>query len=131
MLKITVGKRDQLDQRTRRRLQAAADGEPLEESPPQLDVDSYAELSRILSPTNLELLETIAAHDPESIDALVDLLNQDSEQVDRALSELETIGMIEFESGNFGMVKRPILIYDSLEVDILFSRSDSDSAVES
>lgn len=119
-LKITVGERDRLDQRTRRRIMAAQDGENLDDAQPVLNFESYAELSRLLSPKNLELLEAIAENDPESIREAASVVERDYKQVHRNLSELEDIGVIEFEGGGSGRPMKPILAYDGLEIDIPF-----------
>jgi predicted transcriptional regulator len=122
-LKVTVGERDRLDERTRRRIEAAREGD-IEDDQPTLNFGSYAELSRLLSPKNLELLETVADHDPESISEAADLVGRDYKQVHRNLSELHDIGVVEFESGGPGQAKKPILAYDGLEIDIPFVDSD-------
>ena len=120
-LKVTVGERDRLDQRTRSRINAAQEGEDLDDAQPVLNFGSYAELSRLLSPKNLELLETISEHEPESIREAAELVDRDYKQVHRNLSELEDIGVIEFEGGGSGQAKRPKLAYDGLEIDIPFA----------
>ena len=120
-LKVTVGERDRLDQRTRSRIKAAQEGEELDDAQPVLNFGSYAELSRLLSPKNLELLETISQHEPESIREAAELVDRDYKQVHRNLSELEDIGVIEFEGGGSGQAKKPKLIYDGLEIDIPFA----------
>ncbi|MEE6210319.1 transcriptional regulator [Salarchaeum sp. III] len=123
-LKVTVGDRDRLDQRTRNRIKAAQDGDDLEDAQPVLNVGSYAELSRLLSPKNLELLDAISQHDPESIRATASIVDRDYKQVHRNLSELEDIGVIEFEGGGPGQAKRPTLVYDGLEIDLPFVGSN-------
>jgi len=123
-LKVTVGERDHLDQHTRRRLEAAQEGEDLDDAQPTLNFGSYAELSRLLSQKNLELLETIYEHEPESITATAELVERDYKQVHRNLSELDDIGVIEFEGGGSGRAKRPVLAYDGLEIDIPFVGSE-------
>lgn len=123
-LKVTVGDRDRLDQRTRRRLKAAQAGEELDDVQPILNFGSYAELSRLLSPKNLELLEAIAEHEPESIREAAELVDRDYKQVYQNLSELDDIGVIEFEGGGSGRPKKPILAYDGLEIDLPFTESD-------
>ena len=120
-LKVTVGERDRLDQRTRSRIRAAQEGEDLDDAQPVLNFGSYAELSRLLSPKNLELLETIFEHDPESIRETAELVGRDYKQVHRNLSELEDIGVIEFEGGGSGQARKPKLAYDGLEIDIPFA----------
>jgi predicted transcriptional regulator len=122
-LKVTVGERDRLDQHTRRRVKAAQEGENLDDAQPVLNFGSYAELSRLLSQKNLELLDAIFEYEPESIREAADLVNRDYKQVHRNLSELEDIGVIEFEGGGSGRAKKPILAYDGLEIDIPFAGS--------
>ena len=124
-LKVTIGDRDRLDQRTRRRIEAAQDGEDLDDAQPVLNFESYGELSRLLSPKNLELLEAIAENEPESIRQAASLVERDYKQVHRNLSELADIGVIEFEGGGSGRPKKPILAYDGLEIDIPFVDSSS------
>jgi predicted transcriptional regulator len=87
-LKVTVGKRDHLNQRTRSRIKAAQEGEDLDNAQPVLNFESYTELSRLLSPENLELLETISEHDPERISEATELVDRDYKQVHQALSSL-------------------------------------------
>jgi predicted transcriptional regulator len=123
-LKVTVGERDRLDQRTRRRIKAAQEGEALDDSQPVLNFGSYAELSRLLSQKNLELLDAVFEHEPESIREAAELVNRDYKQVHRNLSELEDIGVIEFEGDGSGQAKKPVLAYDGLEIDIPFADSD-------
>ena len=123
-LKVTVGERDRLDQRTRRRIKAAQEGEALDDSQPVLNFGSYAELSRLLSQKNLELLDAVFEHEPESIREAADLVNRDYKQVHLNLSELEDIGVIEFEGGGSGRAKKPVLAYDGLEIDIPFTDSN-------
>ena len=125
-LKVTVGERDHLDQRTRSRIKAAQHDENLADAQPVLNFGSYAELSRLLSPKNLELLEAIAEHAPESIREAADLVDRDYKQVHRNLSELNDIGVVEFEAGGTGGAKKPTLAYDGLEIDIPFVGSNGD-----
>ncbi|AXR79854.1 HVO_A0114 family putative DNA-binding protein [Natrarchaeobaculum sulfurireducens] len=123
-LKVTVGERDRLDQRTRSRIKAAQEGEDLDDAQPVLNLGSYAELSRLLSPKNLELLQAISEHQPDSIREAAELVEPDYKQVHRNLSELEDIGVIEFEGGGSGQAKKPTLAYDGLEIDIPFAGSN-------
>ena len=122
-LKITVGERDRLDQQTRNRIKAAQEGEELGDAQPVLNFASYAELSRLLSPKNLELLEMISEHDPESIREAASLVERDYKQVHRNLTELHDIGVIEFDGGGSGRAKTPTLAYDGLEIDLPFTAS--------
>jgi predicted transcriptional regulator len=123
-LKVTVGERDRLDQRTRDRIKAAQEGDDLDDVQPVLNFGSYAELSRLLSPKNLELLDAISEHEPESIREAADLVDRDYKQVHRNLAELEDVGVIEFEGGGSGRAKKPTLAYDGLEIEIPFAGSN-------
>ena len=125
-LKVTVGDRDRLDERTRSRIKAAQEGEELDDAQPVLNFGSYAELSRLLSPKNLELLEVISEHEPESIREAAELVSRDYKQVHRNLSELDDIGVIEFDGGGSGQAKKPTLAYDGLEIEIPFAGADGD-----
>lgn len=124
-LKITVGDRDRLDQRARERIKAAEAGEDLDDAQPVLNFGSYVELSRLLSPTNLELLEMISEHEPESIREAATLVDRDYKQVHQNLTELDDIGIIAFEGGGPGQAKTPTLAYDGLEIDLPFTDADS------
>lgn len=117
-LKVTVGERSRLDDRTRRRIQAAQRGEALDDVQPVLNFGSYAELSRLLSERNLELLEAIVTHDPESIRETADVVGRDYKQVHRNLTELAEIGIIDWEDEGPGRPKKPVMAYDGLEIDI-------------
>jgi predicted transcriptional regulator len=123
-LKVTIGERNRLDQRTQRRIKAAQEGEDLDEAQPVLNFGSYAELSRILSQKNLELLDAVFEYEPESIREAAELVDRDYKQVHRNLSELKDVGVIEFEGGGSGRAKKPILAYDGLEIDIPFAGSE-------
>ena len=124
-LKVTVNERDRLDQRTRQRIKAAQEGRDLNEVQPVLNVSSYAELSRLLSPKNLELLETISEHELASIRETARRVDRDYKQVHQNLTELEDIGVIEFEGGGSGRPKKPLLAYDGLEIDLSFTDSNT------
>lgn len=123
-LKVTVGERQRMDNLIRERIADAQDGEDLDDAQPRLNFESYADLSRLLSSTNLELLEAIHRHDPESISAVAELVGRDYKQVHQNISELEDIGVIELEGSGEGKAKKPTLAYDGLEIDIPFAPSD-------
>lgn len=130
-LKVTVGQSESLDERARRRLKAAEAGEDLEDAQPVLNFGTYDDFSRLMSPKNLELLDAIAEHAPESISEAADLVDRDYRAVHDNLSELEDLGVIEFEGGGAGKAKKPTLAYDGIEFDISFARptdgSDADA----
>ena len=51
-------------------------------------------------------------------------IGRDYKQVHQNLSELEDIGVIEFDGGGSGQAKRPTLAYDGLEIHIPFTEPD-------
>lgn len=72
----------------------------------------------------MELLGVISKHELESTCEAAELVDRDYEQVHRNLSELDDIGVIEFEGDGSGNVKKPKLMYDGLEINISFARSN-------
>lgn len=115
-LTVTVGEVDAVRDRTRERIEAAAAGEELDDVQPVLNVETYADLSRLFAETNLELLEVIAQNDPESMRETATLVDRDFKEVHRNLTELATLGIIELEAN--GRAKRPVVRYDDIEVAI-------------
>jgi predicted transcriptional regulator len=120
-LKITVGTVDELTERTRSRLAAVESGtdpEALDELQPVLRFGSYSELFDLLSEQRIELLETIATSEPESIKAAAELVERDYKTVHRQLSELAELGVIEWADATSGTAKKPLFPYDGLEIDL-------------
>jgi predicted transcriptional regulator len=74
------------------------------------------DLRRVLSPTNVELLRTIARESPSSIRELARAVERDVRQVHDNLSELESYGLVEFRE--VGQAKQPRVWYDDIEVEI-------------
>ncbi|ELZ95016.1 hypothetical protein C440_08067 [Haloferax mucosum ATCC BAA-1512] len=129
-LKVIVGKWSTLDECTRQRIKATQEDEGIEDAHPILNFESYAELSRLFSPKNLRLLEAIATDSPQSIHEATELVNRDYKQVHRNLTELEDIGIIEFECGEPGLPKKPVLPYDGLEIHLPFDNSNNNVGAE-
>lgn len=108
-------------------LQAIDAGEAVE---PYFEVTFHDsdQLHQVTRPTNLELLRTIAREEPSGIRETARLVERDVRQVHRNLSELESLGLVDFEDN--GRSKRPTVWYDTIEVDLplLDSRSEYDTA---
>lgn len=81
-------------------------------------------LERVLSAKNLELLRTTASEKPDSVRDLARRVDRDVKNVSTALSELEALGLIEFETD--GRAKRPVVWYDDIAVDIQLVDIDHD-----
>jgi predicted transcriptional regulator len=85
------------------------------------------QLHRVTRPKNLELLRTIAREEPGGIRETARLVDRDVRQVHRNLTELEELGLIDFETD--GQSKRPTVWYDTIEVDLPLHDSDGESDV--
>lgn len=83
---------------------------------PTLSLTSYEELQRVLSPRNIELLESIREREPGSIRELARLVERDVSRVHDNVTELDRLGVIELLDD--GQAKRPVMEYDRIEVDI-------------
>lgn len=82
----------------------------------ELSLPDERALSRVFSANNIELVRTIAEHDPASMRETARLVNRGVKEVSHNLNELERLGLIEFEQG--GRSKRPIVWYDEIDVAI-------------
>ncbi|WP_231188278.1 hypothetical protein [Haladaptatus sp. DYF46] len=114
-LRIRVADSEQALDEAQAAVEALERGEEVE-SRHTLTFESEADLARLVSETNLELLRTIAEHEPESIQQAAELVDRDYRDVHRNLSELETLNVIEFEQA--GQAKKPVMRYDGIEIDI-------------
>ncbi|WP_436903629.1 transcriptional regulator [Halovenus halobia] len=83
------------------------------------------QLHQVTRPRNLELLRTIAQHEPSGIRETARLVDRDVSQVHRNLGELADLGLIEFEAD--GQSKRPTVWYDAIEVELPLQTDDQDS----
>ncbi len=84
----------------------------------------FDQLHRVTRPTNLELLRTIAREEPSGIRETARLVDRDVRQVHRNLTELEALGLIDFEED--GQSKCPTVWYDTIEVDLPLLESDGE-----
>lgn len=109
-------------------LAALDDGEPVEKRPARLTVESLETFGRIFRPTNMELLEALASHDPESIRELARIVDRHPPEVTENVTELADYGLVELEDN--GRAKRPVLWYDEIEVsgDIALGDGNDDAA---
>lgn len=87
---------------------------------PVLAVENLETLGRIFRPTNLELLQAIVEHDPESIRALARAVDRNPPEVLDNLNELVNYGLVDLEQD--GQAKRPTLWYDEIKIDIPLAR---------
>lgn len=98
------------------RLAALDRGEDVPAQEGALVVDDLETLGRIFRPTNLELLDAILQHEPESIRALARAVDRNPPEVLDNINELVNYGLVELEA--HGRSKRPVLWYDDIAIDI-------------
>lgn len=99
---------------------AALDGERPPAHPYRVTFDSLETLNRVLSDTNLRLLEAVAAHEPASIRELARRVDRDVRRVHDNVTLLESWGFLELVED--GHAKRPVIWYDELEISVPLSR---------
>jgi predicted transcriptional regulator len=90
------------------------DGEDVESEPSRLVVESLETFGRVFRATNLELLEAIAEHEPDSIRELARLVDRHPPEVAENIAELEDYGLVRIEV--HGRSKRPRVWYDGIEI---------------
>jgi len=110
-LKITFKQADEHRSAARERLQDAEAGETgdaiEQDARLILNFEEFDDVARLMRTKNLELIETIVSEQPESMRQAAAAVDRDYREVHRNLSELESLGVIEFEEAGQG--KRPIL----------------------
>lgn len=123
-LEIRVGERERTRRETLERIEAAQQGEEVEERH-VLNIERERDVTRVLSEVNLELIRTIAEHEPTSMRETADLVDRDFKEVHGNLTELESLGLIKFVEE--GRAKRPIVPYDEIHMDIDLSGPDHET----
>ena len=98
------------------RLEAIDSGEDLEGAEPTLSIENLETFGRVFRSTNLELLEAIVEHEPESIRELARLVDRNPPEVLDNVNELADYGLLEFEEN--GSAKRPVVWYDEIDADL-------------
>lgn len=85
-----------------------------------------SDVTRLLSPKNLELLRAIARDHPGSIRETARLVDRDVRQVHDNLAELERLNLLRFEAS--GAAKRPVVWYDDIDVELPITGEDASAA---
>jgi len=111
-VQITSADRSDLEER----LEAIDADEDVEPSEPTLSIEDLETFGRVFRSTNLELLEAIAEHEPESIRELARLVDRNPPEVLDNVNELADYGLVELEEN--GRAKRPVVWYDEIGADI-------------
>lgn len=116
VLTVRVETTDEYFERGARAIEAAERGEEPPTTGATLSLPSYEELQRLLSPKNVELLETIRTVEPDSIRELARLVERDVSRVHDNVTELARLGVVELVQD--GRAKRPVVGYDHIEVEV-------------
>jgi predicted transcriptional regulator len=90
-----------------------------------LVLENEAELHRLLSPANLELLRAIRQHDPESMRAAANLVDRDFKEVHRNLTELDALNVIDLVKD--GKSKRPVVRFDEIDINLSLDSNGTES----
>ncbi|WP_436935441.1 transcriptional regulator [Halovenus marina] len=126
-LKITFQQAEQHRQAARERLRRAEAGETGEAVEQDvrfiLNFEEFDDIARLMRTSNLELIEAVVSDEPASIRQLADVVDRDYREVHRNLTELESLGVVEFEDD--GSRKKPVLRGGAEHIDfsIRFPRS--------
>jgi|AntDeeMetagen134_2_1112570.scaffolds.fasta_scaffold00513_15 predicted transcriptional regulator len=118
-LKITFKQHDEHQNAARERLRRAEAGESGEAIEQDvrfvLNFEEFDDVDRLMRTSNLKLVEAIVSQRPESIRQAAAAVDRDYREVHRNLKELESLGVIEFETN--GQSKKPILREGAENID--------------
>ena len=121
-LKITFGEGKEIRENARERLRRAEAGEAGETIQQDvqflLNFETFADVEQLMRSSNLELLKAIVDEGPESIRQTADAVGRDYKEVHRNLSELKSLGVIEFVED--GGSKRPSLRAGAENIEFSF-----------
>jgi predicted transcriptional regulator len=120
-LHVRIKRTDQTDLEDR--LEAIDAGKEVDPGEPTLSIEDLETFGRIFRATNLELLEAIVEHEPESIRELARLVNRNPPDVLENVHELADYGLLELEDD--GQAKRPVVWYDEIEADLPLTDADN------
>jgi predicted transcriptional regulator len=121
-LHITVESTDEFHEQVLEDLEAIERGDDVDDAH-VLSLPSKAELSRLFSEKNIQLLQVIAEREPASMREAARFVDRDVKEVSRNLHELESLGVIEFEKD--GRAKRPVVWYDELDISVPLRTTDA------
>ncbi|RJX47724.1 HVO_A0114 family putative DNA-binding protein [Halonotius pteroides] len=118
-LKITFQQAEEHRQAARERLrraEAGETGEVIEQDVRSIvNFEDFDDIALLMRTANLRLIETIVSEEPASIRQLAEAVERDYREVHRNLTELESLGVIEFNEN--GSSKQPILRDGAKNID--------------
>jgi predicted transcriptional regulator len=124
-LTVRVGSAEQTRSEALDRVRTAERGDAVDERH-VLNFEDEADLARLVSETNLELLRAIAEEEPRSMRQVEETVERDHKEVHRNLTELEALGVVEFVEE--GRAKRPVVRFDELEITVPIRRDGPDAS---
>lgn len=89
---------------------------------------NYEDLMGTLTPSVLELIESIRREEPGSINETAQIVDRDVKNIHEELTRFSQMGIVYFEDN--GRSKRPVVWFDELVIDLSFESKDSDTATE-
>jgi predicted transcriptional regulator len=123
VLRLTADPRDDHRRDARERLARWKAGEDV---PHVVNFQDPSDLRALLTDRRVELLRSVMADPPASIRALADRLERDVKSVHDDLGVLAEYEVVRFEQD--GRAKRPVVPYDTIEVSLEISASESVTA---
>ncbi|WP_238392145.1 HVO_A0114 family putative DNA-binding protein [Halorussus amylolyticus] len=126
-LTVRVGDAERTRREARERIAAAERGDDLD-ARHVLNFEDEADLARLVSQTNLELLRAIADHEPRSMREVEQIVERDHKEVHRNLQELAAMGVVELAEE--GRAKRPVVRFDELQITVPIGRDDPERATD-
>lgn len=114
-LHVRIGSTEETRAELRERVQALERREDADDML-VLNLHDEADLARIVSPTNLELLRAVSRRDPKSMREVAEIVDRDYRDVHRNLTELAELNVVRFEESSRS--KRPVVDFDEIEIEI-------------
>lgn len=126
---VTVESLDGVRSRSDSALERALAGEVRDEDAPRrLSFESTDQLTSVFSARAIDLLQTIAQEEPESMREAARLVDRDIKQVSENLERLADYDVVEFVEE--GRSKRPVVPFDDIEVQLPLRKSSNEPAEE-
>lgn len=126
---VTVESLDDVHSRSDSQLERALAGDvPDDDAPRRLSFERTDQLTSVFSARAIDLLQTIAQAEPESMREAARLADRDIKQVSENLERLARYDVVEFVEE--GRSKRPVVPFDDIEVQLPLRKSSTEPTEE-